>query len=324
LAALEASDPRARQPCASAARASIERIAPDFPATPLPAFSDEGDARRTALRCLADDEPCPALDPATGLCDLLYRAPHDLPHLSARPCAAAPKPSASCELCFHGATDAEIAACEVRDRPSGIESELLGELESATGPRGYDHCGLCPDHSVHGLTRSRCPQRRGGSPRKEPPAVYLTEARAARPSRQVAGPAHWLARGSTRSTPPSGATRLRMESARLGPGPAVRSVPPSGSRGLLFHRTAVTGCPHPEARLECVIQTPDRNGRHPSTIALPPDAAGRICPPAASKPEYSRAMQRKRARRLPARALRLRLILPRRPARFVSQKHFEL
>jgi peroxiredoxin family protein len=38
-----------------------------------------------------------------------------------------------CELCFSGATDVEIAACEVEIDPQGLESELLAELETAIG-----------------------------------------------------------------------------------------------------------------------------------------------------------------------------------------------
>ena len=41
-----------------------------------------------------------------------------------------------CELCFHGATDEQIAACEVEVDPDNLESALLRELEQTTGARG--------------------------------------------------------------------------------------------------------------------------------------------------------------------------------------------
>jgi hypothetical protein len=41
-----------------------------------------------------------------------------------------------CELCFHGATDAQIAACEMQVDPDGLESKLLHELESESAPKG--------------------------------------------------------------------------------------------------------------------------------------------------------------------------------------------
>ena len=41
-----------------------------------------------------------------------------------------------CELCFQGASDAEIAVCEVAIDPDGLECSLLKELEETTGARG--------------------------------------------------------------------------------------------------------------------------------------------------------------------------------------------
>jgi hypothetical protein len=41
-----------------------------------------------------------------------------------------------CELCFEGASDTEIAACEVEFDPQGLEPVLLRELEQIAGLRG--------------------------------------------------------------------------------------------------------------------------------------------------------------------------------------------
>jgi len=41
-----------------------------------------------------------------------------------------------CELCFQGASDAEIAACEMEMDPEGLEGVLLEELEGRTGLSG--------------------------------------------------------------------------------------------------------------------------------------------------------------------------------------------
>jgi hypothetical protein len=35
-----------------------------------------------------------------------------------------------CELCFHGASDEEIAACEMEVDPDDLESKLLEEMEN--------------------------------------------------------------------------------------------------------------------------------------------------------------------------------------------------
>ena len=60
----------------------------------------------------ADDEPCPALDPDTGACDLYPHRP-----LTCRtfgpPVRCASGALAICELCFDGATEEEIQACIV-------------------------------------------------------------------------------------------------------------------------------------------------------------------------------------------------------------------
>jgi Fe-S-cluster containining protein len=67
-----------------------------------------------------DDEPCPVLDPATGTCDLYAARP-----LTCRtfgpPVRCASGALAICELCFDGATEAEIAACVVDLDPSLLE-----------------------------------------------------------------------------------------------------------------------------------------------------------------------------------------------------------
>jgi hypothetical protein len=41
-----------------------------------------------------------------------------------------------CELCFHGATGEEIAACEMHPDPEHMEERLLDELRAETGLHG--------------------------------------------------------------------------------------------------------------------------------------------------------------------------------------------
>jgi Fe-S-cluster containining protein len=73
----------------------------------------------------ANDEPCPALDPVTGNCELYESRPMT--------CRVFGPPVRSedglgvCELCFHGATNEEIAACEMKPDPDDLESGLLEE-----------------------------------------------------------------------------------------------------------------------------------------------------------------------------------------------------
>jgi hypothetical protein len=41
-----------------------------------------------------------------------------------------------CELCYHGATEEQIAACEMPVDPEGLEAELLQEFEQSSGRHG--------------------------------------------------------------------------------------------------------------------------------------------------------------------------------------------
>jgi len=83
----------------------------------------------------ADDEPCPALDPATGLCDL-----YDARPITCRTFGPAVRWGSEavgvCELCYAGASDEQIAQCRVEIDPDGLEAQLLDELERSAGLRG--------------------------------------------------------------------------------------------------------------------------------------------------------------------------------------------
>ncbi len=74
-----------------------------------------------------EDEACPALDPAAGTCDL-YAARPITCRAFGPPVRCGSDVVGVCELCYHGATDEQIAACEVEIDPEGIESQLLADL----------------------------------------------------------------------------------------------------------------------------------------------------------------------------------------------------
>ena len=99
-------------------------------------------ARHAAqLTNFGDDEPCPALDPETGKCDLYTSRP-----ITCR-CFGPPVLCDSgavgvCELCFDGASDEEIAACLVEFDPEGLESVLIDALQRETGVRGMTTVAL--------------------------------------------------------------------------------------------------------------------------------------------------------------------------------------
>ena len=96
------------------------------------AGNDPACASRVRARARAysggEDEACPALDPTAGTCDL-YAARPVTCRAFGPPVRCGSDVVGVCELCYHGATDEEIAACEVEIDPDGIESQLLADLE---------------------------------------------------------------------------------------------------------------------------------------------------------------------------------------------------
>jgi len=123
------------------ARDAVSRLSKDFPGDPISGILHEGEDAAQRFADFANDEPCPALDPATGLCELYEARPMT--------CRVFGPPVRSedglgvCELCFQGASDAEIAACEMRPDPEDLESALLRKLELTTGARGETIVAFC-------------------------------------------------------------------------------------------------------------------------------------------------------------------------------------
>ena len=104
LAELAAADADRAGRVMERARASVERIYRKYPDNPLAAVLTIDEA--------AEDEACPALDPATGTCDLYTARPVTCRTFGpAVSCGG--EVLAVCELCYRGASDEEIAACRV-------------------------------------------------------------------------------------------------------------------------------------------------------------------------------------------------------------------
>jgi Fe-S-cluster containining protein len=123
------------------AREAVARLSPDFPGDPVTGLLDEGDEAAERFADFANDEPCPALDPETGLCELYESRPMT--------CRVFGPPVRSedglgvCELCYQGASDEEIAACEMKPDPDDLESALLKTLEESTKPGGDTIIAFC-------------------------------------------------------------------------------------------------------------------------------------------------------------------------------------
>ena len=74
---------------------------------------------------------CPVLDPASGLCELYDSRPMTCRTFG--PPVRSEDGLGVCELCFHGASDAQIAACEMVVDPDDMEGKLLAKLEKTQG-----------------------------------------------------------------------------------------------------------------------------------------------------------------------------------------------
>jgi len=91
-------------------------------------------ARLAVAGAATDDDACPALDLTTGMCDL-YAARPITCRIFGPPVRYGSDAVGICELCFQGASDEEIAACQVEVDPE-LESRLSNEFEESTGVRG--------------------------------------------------------------------------------------------------------------------------------------------------------------------------------------------
>ncbi len=141
LADLEKRAPQRADRVRERAREAIARFSPDFPGDPMSGVLDDGDDAAARFSDFANDEPCPALDPETGNCELYESRPMT--------CRVFGPPVRSedglgvCELCYQGASDEEIAACEMKADPDGLEYALVKEVEESVGVRGDTIIAFC-------------------------------------------------------------------------------------------------------------------------------------------------------------------------------------
>lgn len=123
------------------AREAVVRLSPDFPGNPVSGLLDKREEASQRFADFANEEPCPALDPETRNCELYASRPMT--------CRVFGPPVRSedglgvCELCYHGASNEEIAACEMKPDPGDLESALVKEVEEVTGTSGDTIIAFC-------------------------------------------------------------------------------------------------------------------------------------------------------------------------------------
>lgn len=151
LAELAASDPARAAAVRARAAAAVETFAADYPgdaatgrlaeaeppdgSTPS---TEEVEALEAAQQAWFDrhgDLPCPALDPATGRCELYARRPFTC-RTYGPPLAIGDEELPACPFCFAPCTPEETAALRVDPDPEGLEDAILDQLEALEGAKG--------------------------------------------------------------------------------------------------------------------------------------------------------------------------------------------
>jgi Fe-S-cluster containining protein len=141
LSDLEKTDPQRARRIRARARDSIQRLSAEFPGDAKTGVLDEGPEAEERFAEFANDDPCPVLDPETGLCDLYDTRPMTCRTFG--PPVRSEGGLAVCELCFHGATDEQIAGCEMVVDSEDLELILLRKVEKSHGPRGRTVVAFC-------------------------------------------------------------------------------------------------------------------------------------------------------------------------------------
>lgn len=111
------------------ARAWVEEWASVFPGDAATGVLAGSEVEQERFEELADEAACPALDPASGRCDVYEWRPMTC-RAFGPPVRMASGALGCCELCFTTADNEEIASCEM-PVPHEREEELLAEMGDA-------------------------------------------------------------------------------------------------------------------------------------------------------------------------------------------------
>lgn len=135
LHSLDTTDPARAEAVRKRAQDSMKRLAPAFPGDLTTGILHESEE----FEDFANDEPCPALDPSTGTCDLYASRPMTCrvfgPPIRTEN-EAGEKGIGICELCFDGATENEILAAELDTSWTALENAQVRDAEEQLGRSG--------------------------------------------------------------------------------------------------------------------------------------------------------------------------------------------
>lgn len=130
MEALRSAEPALAAQIERRARAWIAEFSTEFPGDPETGLLGNSEADVERFEEFANDAPCPALDPASGRCDVYAWRPMTC-RVFGPPVRMEAETEESlalghCELCFAGASQSEVAACEM-PIPHDLEAALLEE-----------------------------------------------------------------------------------------------------------------------------------------------------------------------------------------------------
>jgi Fe-S-cluster containining protein len=133
--ALRATDPELAEKVGVRAGAWIAKNGAEFPGDLATGRLGQSEADQERFAEFANEAACPALDPATGRCDVYAWRPMTCrvfgPPVRMESGTTEADTLGHCELCFVGANEAEVKTCEM-EVPHELEAEALAEL----GDRG--------------------------------------------------------------------------------------------------------------------------------------------------------------------------------------------
>jgi Fe-S-cluster containining protein len=109
----------------------VKRNRQNYPGSLATGILNKGKSADTAFEDFANNEPCPALDPETQICDLYGHRPMTCRVFG--PPVRTEQGLGVCELCFQGAPETEIVRCELKSDPDNLEDSLLMTLDRSQG-----------------------------------------------------------------------------------------------------------------------------------------------------------------------------------------------
>lgn len=126
MEALQAADPATSRQVQQRALEWLSAYGPGFPGDPATGLLGDSEEDQARFEDFANEAPCPALNPKTGLCDVYEWRPMTCRVFGPPVRMGDGDALGCCELCFVGASETEIAACEM-PVPHVLESTLVAE-----------------------------------------------------------------------------------------------------------------------------------------------------------------------------------------------------